>query len=41
MVLVLPDWVWWVVLVAVGFFAGNEYRKYRDDPQAWMKEWFD
>lgn len=40
MVAVLPNWVAYVLLGVIAFGVGYEFCKFREDPKAWLKDWF-
>lgn len=40
MVAVLPNWVAYVLLGVIAFGVGYEFCKFREDPKAWLHDWF-
>ena len=41
MVLILPQWVDYVIFAAIGFWIDTEYMKYKANPKTFWKGWFD
>lgn len=41
MVAVLPTWLDYLIFGAIAFGIGYQFCKFRENPKAWLKDWFD
>ena len=41
MVVNLPEWLSDLIFIGIGIGIGYQLYKFRQDPKAWLHEWFD